>query len=265
MGSEPRPRRDALRDFSYIEATIQHRSLAVFLDYDGTLCPIVEDPAQAWLSESMREAIAELTHRAAVSIVSGRDRDDVERRVALPALCYVGNHGLDIRCRERTFVHPMAREAVPVLDELERRLQARLGGIHGVVFERKRFSFAVHYRGVAQDSLPDVSGAVHAELRRFPQLRAQTGESVYDLVPAIPWHKGSAVEWILDALGSTNDVGALYLGDDDTDTDAFRALAGRGISIGVGERAAMQEADFHLAHIDDVERFLRRLARAPLT
>src|SRR5438093_12639868 len=69
---------------------------AVFLDYDGTLTPIVSQPEDAWLSDSMRQKLRELAARAPVAILSGRDLDDVRRRVNIDAIVYAGRHGFDI-------------------------------------------------------------------------------------------------------------------------------------------------------------------------
>ena len=59
--------------------------LAVFLDYDGTLTPIVGHPEDAWLSESMRQTLQSLAARVPVAILSGRDLDDVRGRYSLMA------------------------------------------------------------------------------------------------------------------------------------------------------------------------------------
>src|SRR5215510_16384450 len=70
--------------------------LAVFLDYDGTLTPIVSHPEDAWLPESMRETLRSLAGRLPVAILSGRDLDDVRGRVLVDGIVYAGSHGFDI-------------------------------------------------------------------------------------------------------------------------------------------------------------------------
>jgi len=72
------------------------RRLAVFLDYDGTLTPIVSHPEKALLSDSMRQALQSLVLQAPVAILSGRDLDDVRQRVNIGAIVYAGSHGFDI-------------------------------------------------------------------------------------------------------------------------------------------------------------------------
>ena len=83
--------------FEYLQE-IAGRSgrVAVFLDYDGTLTPIVSQPEDAWLSDSMQQTLRELARQAPVAILSGRDLDDVRRRVNLDGIVYAGSHGFDI-------------------------------------------------------------------------------------------------------------------------------------------------------------------------
>src|SRR6267142_5502760 len=70
--------------------------LAVFLDYDGTLTPIVSHPEDAWLPDSMRQTLQSLAARVPVAILSGRDLDDVRGRVLVDGIVYAGSHGFDI-------------------------------------------------------------------------------------------------------------------------------------------------------------------------
>ena len=72
------------------------RQLVVFLDYDGTLTPIVSDPDAATLSDHMRDAVGKLSDKATVAIVSGRAREKLRNFVQLPELYYAGSHGFDI-------------------------------------------------------------------------------------------------------------------------------------------------------------------------
>src|SRR6516225_7887778 len=112
--------------------------LAVFLDYDGTLTPIVSHPENAWLSDSMRQTLRELAERAPLAILSGRDLDDVRRRVGIDAIIYAGSHGFDI-AGPRGLQRQMATEFLPDLDMTEKGLRDVLDGIPGALVERKRF------------------------------------------------------------------------------------------------------------------------------
>jgi trehalose 6-phosphate phosphatase len=97
------------------------------------------------------------------------------------------------------------------------------------------------------------------------RLKVTPGKMVYELQPKIDWNKGRAVLYLLAALGlDSDDVVPLYLGDDVTDEDAFRALRGIGVSIYVGQPDELDRdtaADFTLDSPAEVERFLDTLAR----
>jgi trehalose-phosphatase len=94
----------------------------------------------------------------------------------------------------------------------------------------------------------------------FPELRKAAGKKVIELRPDIPWDKGRAVLWILEALEQTGaDVLPIYIGDDITDEDAFRALGGIGIGIYVSDGAAPTSADYRLRSTGEVRIILERL------
>jgi alpha,alpha-trehalase len=237
------------------------RRLAVFLDFDGTLSPIVRSPGDARLSEGMRPVVEALAERAPVAIVSGRDRPDVEGRVGIDGLFYAGSHGLDIAGPGRSMTLPEADAVVAEVDRVESVLRERVGNVPGVVLERKRFSLAVHYRMVADGEVDPVLRAVDEAAAATEGLRLRSGKKVVELEPDLDWDKGRAVAWIMDALGIELDrYQVLYVGDDETDEDAFRALAVGGIGIRVGPVVMSTLADYRLAGPEEVREFLGWLA-----
>jgi alpha,alpha-trehalase len=107
----------------------------------------------------------------------------------------------------------------------------------------------------------DVEEAVDSILARSEGLRRTEGKKVFELRPDIDWDKGKAVLWLLDALGfDDEDVMPLYIGDDVTDEDAFRALKGMGLSILVGDPSQTTQADYRLEDPDAVGCLMERLA-----
>jgi trehalose 6-phosphate phosphatase len=269
---------------------------ALFLDYDGTLTPIVERPEDAVIPEATREVVRRLAERFPVVVVSGRGRDDVARLVGLPDLVYAGSHGFDIQgpiqgpegSADR-LRHEPAREAEPVIQEVARALEHRLSEVPGTQVEPKRYTVAVHYRRVPADRVAAVEAAVDAELAVHPELRKGGGKKVWELRPDLDWDKGRAVLWLLRALGLANpsrnrsgeSAGSLefipiYIGDDVTDEDAFRALAERpggledgpcrgrgGIGVLVSEEERETAARYRLRDPDEVRELLERLADLP--
>jgi trehalose-phosphatase len=233
--------------------------VAVFLDYDGTLTPIVSQPEDAWLSDSMRQALQELAVQALVAILSGRDLDDVRRRVNVDGIIYAGSHGFDI-AGPRGLRKQVAIEYLPNLDTAEKELRELLGEIPGAHVEPKHFSIAAHYRNVSENDMPRVERAVDAVAARHRELRRVDGKKVYELLPDIDWDKGKAMVWLLEMLGSERgNVPPIYIGDDSTDEDAFRALEHRGIGILVSEQSQPTAARYSLKNPAEVERFLRQL------
>lgn len=255
-------RPSALEQFDRIWREVKANPV-VFLDYDGTLTPIVERPEAAVLAEETRAVLRLLAQRSPVAVVSGRDLADVRQRVGIPGIYYAGSHGFDIAGPSGEHVHGQALAAAPQLRAAAEELARETARVAGVQLERKRFSLAVHYRRAREADVPAVETAVDRARARHPGLRKTHGKKVFQLQPDVAWDKGRAVLWVLGALGLENEnVRPIYIGDDVTDEDAFRALAGRGISIAVQEAPGETAAQLTLRDPDEVREFLARLARS---
>jgi trehalose-phosphatase len=238
------------------------RSLAIFLDYDGTLTPIVSHPEKAFLSDSTRQTLRALATQAPVAILSGRALEDVRKRVAIDGIVYAGSHGFDI-AGPRRLRRQEAIEFLPALDAAEKELREKLAGIAGALIERKRFSIAAHYRKVNENDLPKLERAVSEVVAQHRELRRMEGKKVYELLPYTDWDKGKAVLWLLERLGLERaGMRPIYIGDDRTDEDAFRALQQRGVGIVVSEEPRATAANYSLKDPTEVERFLRELGAA---
>ena len=233
--------------------------LAVFLDYDGTLTPIVSHPEDAWLSESMRETLRSLVARVSVAILSGRDLDDVRGRVHVDGIVYAGSHGFDIM-GAGGLRRELGGEYLPVLDAAETELREALDEIPGAQLERKHFSVAAHYRNVNEDDAFRVAQSVDEVAARHRELRRINGKKVYELLPDIDWNKGKAVLWLLETLElERGKAFPIFIGDDRTDEDAFSALEKRGVGVLVSEQPQVTAASYWLNDPEEVERFLRAL------
>jgi trehalose-phosphatase len=246
-------------------AALAGRRVALFIDYDGTLTPIVARPEQAELSAAMRSLLAEVSRRHPVAVVSGRGLSDLAVRVGLPELAYAGSHGMEIRGPGGVGLElPAARRALPALDRAERELRVALERIDGAHVERKRFAISAHYRNVEAGSVEEVRGRVVEVAARHRPLRLGHGKKVLELQPAVPWDKGRAVEWLLTELALDGPgVAPVYLGDDLTDEDGFRAVAERGLGILVAEEERPTLARWRLRGTAEVAAFLHRVAAGP--
>jgi trehalose-phosphatase len=235
------------------------RSLAIFLDYDGTLTPIVSRPDEAVLLNSTQAILRTLAAKMPVAILSGRELEDVRKRVGIDGVIYAGSHGFDI-AGPRGLRRQEATEFLPTLDEAEKELREKLHGIAGALIERKRFSIATHYRNITESDFSKLERDVSEIAARHRELRKIDGKKVYELLPKIDWNKGRAVIWLLEHLGLERpDALPIYIGDDRTDEDAFRALEQRGIGILVSEEPRPTTAKYLLKDPAEVERFLRKL------
>jgi trehalose 6-phosphate phosphatase len=258
MVLQPRPidaLPSALLEHGAIRATLRGRRLALFADFDGTLSPIVEEPSAAALAEGNRERLERLGQRATVAVISGRDLDDLEPRVGAAGLYYAGSHGFQVAGPDGwRHQHDEGLRFLDALDRAEAALRSRLERVPGVLVERKRFAIAVHDRRVADEHLVTVRRAVAETTGEMPSLRLMEGKRVHELRPALDWDKGRAMLWLLEKLAlPLAETALLFIGDDTTDEDAFRAMreAGHGIAIVVGEGG--RESFAHYALRDPAE------------
>jgi len=238
--------------------------LALFLDYDGTLTPLRRHPNEATLGSAMRKAIAACTRRSDtdVAIVSGRALTDITKIFGLPNLTYVGNHGLEIEGPElEPFFHPDLEHYQKRLGDLIEALQTVC--VPGAWVEEKRGSLTFHYR--------EADAGQHEGLAREAQTRIQTAgfqaraaHCAVEARPPVGWDKGHAVLHVLrTAYGPSwsENVRTIYVGDDETDEDAFRVLSGLGISFRIGSTDVPTLASRQLPNVSAVQALLEWLAK----
>ncbi|HEV3076447.1 MAG TPA: trehalose-phosphatase [Thermoanaerobaculia bacterium] len=283
-------RPSALERWPEIAGRLAGRRLALFLDYDGTLSPIVQRPELALLPEAARAVLRRLAARIPVAILSGRLREDVAALVGLPQLIYAGSHGFDIAgpppaSRGAAAGEPPPPAPAPLirhevgqgvparLARVAERLRRELAGIEGVLVEDKRFAVAVHYRLVDARDLPRVEAAVDRAAADPAdaedgggRLRKTGGKKVWELRPDVDWDKGRALLWLLGRLGlDLPDAAPIFVGDDVTDEDAFTAAASRGgIGILVADEPRATAAAYRLRDPAEALEWLARLAELAL-
>lgn len=234
---------------------------AVFLDYDGTLTPIVDRPELAIMTPEMRETVQKLAGVCVTAIVSGRGLADVAALVKLEELIYSGNHGFEIRTPGTSTVHSDKgkpfMEAVAAISE---HIAQQIVDIDGAFVENKTYSLSVHYRLASPERVPEIEDIVDTAISDYPNLHKRHGKKVFEIRPKIDWDKGKAVLLLLQTLHLDGpEVVPIYIGDDITDEDAFRALAGRGISVLVGNEERESAADYVLHDTDETQQFLHML------
>jgi len=255
---------DALSRREEIRRRLDGVTLAVFLDYDGTLTPIVERPEDARLPEAVRSAVERLASRCQVAIISGRDLDDVRRMVGIDGIFYAGSHGFDC-AGPGGFAEQHAVEFVPELDRAAVELRSLLSTTPNVRLERKRFAIAVHVRQVDERRVPEVEAAVDRIAFAHERLRKTVGKKVLELRPRVDWDKGRALRRLMSVLGlDRDDIMPVYVGDDLTDEDAFDVIRDRGLGVVVQGEAGdrLTSARYSLASPAMIGAFLEELASA---
>ncbi|KAL0021141.1 hypothetical protein WJX77_004146 [Trebouxia sp. C0004] len=260
-----------LEHFDDFTSLLHGKRLAVFLDYDGTLTPIVKDPDRAFMPEQMRAAVRKVAQLFPTSIISGRGREKVEGFVQLKELFYAGSHGMDIvgpkannasGDEQRLSFQPAAKYA-PIMDSVFQSLTHRVQEIPGASVEHNKFCVSVHFRNCSPDSYDAVVVAVKDTLHDHSNLKASRGRKVLEIQPQVDWGKGRALSHMLKALSldDCDDVIPIYLGDDRTDEDAFKVLKQRGSGFGVLISNKMKEtaAKYTLTDPNEVMAFLTHL------
>jgi trehalose 6-phosphate phosphatase len=214
---------------------------ALFLDFDGTLAPIVQHPGEAKIPPKTRRVLEGIVERpdVTVAVISGRALEDLRVRVGMDVIL-AGNHGLEIGGRGLDFREPKAQQRRVMLGEICAELRKLSRSIEGAEIEDKGLSGSVHFRNVAAADVSRLAAVVRAVVSPHGnQFVIRQGIKVFEIVPCVRWNKGLAVRWILDQLRGFPDerICYCYIGDDVTDEDAFRELA-EGITIQVAGKTA---------------------------
>ncbi|KAG2615251.1 hypothetical protein PVAP13_3NG035600 [Panicum virgatum] len=249
------------------------KEIIIFLDYDGTLSPIVTDPDKAYISDEMREVLKDVAVLFKTSIVSGRARAKVFDFVRIKEMNYAGSHGMDIKLASTTeststseidedcgSYQPAQRHTAMISRVFDTLLHVTKD-IKGAKIEHNIFCVSLHYRNCSEEDMPRVQKVVENILEELKDgVKLTNGKMVYEFRAPIVWNKGHAVQYIQGKLG-VEDPFSIYIGDDQTDEDAFQVLRERknGIGILVSEASRTTRAFFSLRDPSQVMEFLKML------
>jgi trehalose 6-phosphate phosphatase len=249
---------------------LRQSPFGLITDVDGTLSPTAPTPAQARVSPACRRHLARLCQQIAlVAAVSGRTATQAKEMVNVRGMVYIGNHGLERLANDRVEIIEDARgylEAVQAaISELSRLLTTE-----GITVENKGITATVHYRRSPDPRLAEKH--VLEVIRNSPkanQLQVMPGRMAVNLLPPVAANKGTATRELITGYHLRRGI---YLGDDVTDIDAFRAIHAappetdfKGWAIAVTSRETppdlIREADFTLKGVREVARFLGWLSQ----
>lgn len=240
--------------------------LLVMLDVDGTLAPIAPRPEEAEVPAVTSQLVAALAARprVVVALVSGRAASDARRMVRVSNTWVIGNHGYEIVSPEgESLVDPQVEPYRALIAQAGRRLAPRLAPVPGVIFEDKHWTLTIHYRLADPAVVPRVRTLVE-ETAQACSLRVTEGKMVLELRPPAHVDKGTAVLTLATRLhGLAEGASLIFIGDDRTDEDAFRALRLRqraAVTIRVApDEATGTTAEFSVADPPEVQQFLEWL------
>ncbi|MFW9917462.1 MAG: trehalose-phosphatase [Candidatus Thorarchaeota archaeon] len=265
--------------------------IALFLDYDGTLCSIKPKPELAILTEPQREVLRRLSRLPNVflCIISGRDLSDLQQRVGIPGLALVGNHGARYRMEhqiwhERDFA--LADEANKgtdreylerdkekykiALEEFQESLHRQSSNFDGIKIEKKINGIAVHYRNVSESEKTNVKNLIYQTMAKVDKkclFQVQKGKMVVEILPKDSPTKGTAVRKLLWRIKQEQQLSPLsiYIGDDLTDESAFEEVNREdGWPILVAESIRKSAAKYLVFSPNEVYEWLKKLYKIRL-
>ncbi|MBF6134227.1 trehalose-phosphatase [Nocardia otitidiscaviarum] len=224
--------------------------LLVASDYDGTIAPIVSDPAKAYPhreSVSALRALAGLTGTTA-AVISGRALRDLAALSRLPVeVQLIGSHGSEF---DVGFVHAIDNDAKQLLQEVQSTLTQIAQDNPGVTVEIKPASVALHVRNAS----PEIGRRALVQVRQGPAswvgIQVTEGKEVIELA-VVETDKGAALDIVRHQQGAS---AAVFIGDDVTDEKAFKRLSGPDVGIKVGEGESL--AKYHVANTETVSKAL---------
>lgn len=245
---------------------LSNKSIFMFLDYDGTLVPIVETPDKAVISTDVKELLHKLSKNPAcsIAIISGRALKDIKNLVGLKDIIYAGNHGLEIEGPKIRFESQVSPKLKSIIRQIKENLENKLSGIKGVFIEDKGLTISVHYRLVDKKAIPLLENIFTELVKPYTirdKIKINSGKKVYEVKPPVTWDKGKIVSWLLarqQFAQGEDKVFPIYIGDDVTDEDVFRVLKNKGLTIFVGE-PGLSGAQYYLKDTEEVIRFIKQI------
>ena len=231
------------------------RTIALFLDFDGTLTPLRLRPEDVSLDDAMRSTLFRLAQspRFRVWVVSGRRRADIRARIRVPGIRYLGLHGWEGRASNR-----VPEQTRRIVSCARNWIGGLLLNTSGVWIEDKEVTFAIHYRSVSEKGVRDARRLVRGILGAFDGLlHVVKGKKVWEVIPREMEDKGAAVKQELSAIG--REAVPVYIGDDRMDEPGFDACSS-GVTVRVG-RVCRSKARYRLSSVAQVRQFLENLGK----
>ena len=253
-----------------IEKALRRSPFGLITDVDGTISKTAPTPQEAEVSPICRQYLSTLcNHLDLVAAISGRPAIKAKNMIKIDRMVYIGNHGLERWTEGHSELKKDVKTYSKVIKAVIEELTPLLS-IEGIRIENKGITATIHYRLCSHPELAERDILVALEdSTQAKRLQIMPGKMSINLLPPVAVNKGTAV---LELIQEYSLQGGIYMGDEITDIDAFRAihtacrdLDFQGFAIGITSqempKELVTEADFTLNGINDVERFLKWLSQ----
>ncbi|MFW6022876.1 MAG: trehalose-phosphatase [Halanaerobiaceae bacterium] len=250
---------------------IKNKNIILFLDYDGTLALFKDNPAEAVPFPGIKNILKKLIDKKDIyiSIISGRDLNSLNSLINLEGINYAGTHGLEIKMQDRfreenniNNTEINGKIDYKILENIKNYFDRLIPENDYLKYEDKGIAVAFHY--------PDSYkiDKIIQELRNKidnKNMEIIKGRNVIEVRPS-GWNKGHAVNFIKKYIientrnKNNNDYISVYIGDDTTDEDAFKALDGINIYV-KNEDELTTHADYYLNNPKEVFMILKVIAK----
>jgi len=284
---------NALESLDLILPNIEEEKnkLLLFLDYDGTLSEIVNDPDKAILTQTMSDLLLKLSSldNILMVIVTGRSIEKV--RSFMPKndnIHFAGNHGIEIefasnsKMDKKLFVDEESVKALNLAHNALKDEYKVIEKYNGTQIEYKTYSLSVHYRNMKveneQKAMSEI-GEIMKDLSKKHNIHLSEGKKLFELKCVDDWNKGYAMKWMLENKekifgleqnGKRNNV--IFIGDDVTDEDRFGALLDYGENeemkdnvstiLVTHNKVRQTKAAYYVNTVSDVETLLGKIGDA---
>ncbi|MFW5691617.1 MAG: trehalose-phosphatase, partial [Chloroflexota bacterium] len=196
--------------------------LGLITDVDGTISPIAETPEAASVTDRSRELLAALVDKLPlVGVISGRAAADVQARVGVDGVVYMGNHGMERWVNGTVEIPPEVAVYRPRLEKAITVLRDEVDGVKGMILEDKGVTLSLHYRRAEDhDAVLRHFRPLLADIEEVEGLSVFEGRMIFEIRPPVAANKGTAFRTLVESYSLD---AAVYVGDDTTDVDAIEA------------------------------------------
>ena len=253
-----------LSHLSEIKKMIEEESgPALLLDFDGVLSAIAPTPAEAFISEENKKLVKACAERFPVAVITGRKLTEIKEKIGITGLLFVASHGLEWEENGKHHIKPIPKETIEAINLAKEKIRPLMSSYPGMIYEDKSFMFAVHYRIMNKELvdafIKEITSILEPIVKQH-KLRLDHNLMTFELRPEINWDKGDSVlfakEYFQKKGKRKEKPIPIYIGDSDTDEDAFVALKENGITIRVG-KTKKSSAKWYMSDQKEVGVFLK--------